>query len=420
LRALHISSTDYLGGASRSAWRLHEGLRRLGCDSQMFVEMKLRSDPEVKRYEPSTAPFERLARTVRGVRLEQILKKYGRSQPFERTLFFNDRTRWGADPVAQIPEADVIHLHWFGGFLDYGAFFRWLPKTTSLVFTLHDMTNFSGGCGFDLGCGKFMTECGACPQLGSRDEKDLSWQVWRRKQKYYAGLAAERVRVVSPCEWMAKEAKRSPLLGRFECPTVPNGLDMDVFRPRDCRVARDFLGIPLDATVVLFLADNINQYRKGSHLLARALARLEAERQIFLLSLGRDPIPELSRFRHAHFDDITNDRALSFVYSAADLFVLPSMADNFPNTALESIACGTPVVAFATGGVPELIRPGVTGLLVKAGDSDGLSDATSRLLGDAGMRAAMAAECRRIAVAEYGVELQAKRYAEIYASLPAA
>jgi glycosyltransferase involved in cell wall biosynthesis len=417
LRTLQISSTDYMGGASRSAWRLHEGLRRLGCESRMFVETKLRSDADVKRYQPSTAPFERLARTVRGVRLERALKKYSRSLPFERTLFADDRTRWGADPVGQIPKSDLIQLHWVGGFLDYGAFFRWLPKTMPLVFTLHDMANFTGGCCFDLECGKFTKGCGACPQLGSRDANDLSRQVWRRKQKYFGGLAPERVRVVAPCAWMANEAKRSELLGRFGCSVIPYGLDLEVFRPRECRVARDVLGIPFDAAVVLFLADNINQYRKGPHVLARALEQLEATREVFLLSLGKDPIPELSRFRHAHFDDITNDRTLSFVYSAADLFVLPSLGDNLPNTGLEAIACGTPVVAFETGGVPEMVRPGVTGLLAPKGDAAKLKEAMVRLLGDPGLRAEMSANCRKIASAEYDLAIQARRYVEIYEEL---
>jgi glycosyltransferase involved in cell wall biosynthesis len=417
LTVVHISSTDYMGGASRSAYRLHDGLRRLGCPSQMFVGAKVRSDPDVKCYRPTTAPLERLARTVRGVRLERDLKKYAATRPFEHTLFADDRTRWRSDPMSQIPKADMVHLHWVGGFIDYSAFFQWLPRTMPLVFTLHDMANFTGGCCFALECGKFMQECGACPQLGSSDRRDLSRDVWRRKHDSYGKLQRDRVHVVAPCRWMADEAKRSPLLGRFASSVVPYGLDLDVFRPRDCRVARDVLGIPFDATVVLFLADNINQYRKGFHVLARVLQEVEATREVFLLSLGKDPTPELSRFRHAHFDDITNDRTLSFVYSAADLFVLPSLGDNLPNTALESIACGTPVVAFETGGVPEMVRPGVSGFLAPRGDGAKLKDAIVRLLDDMGLRAEMGANCRKIAMAEYDLAIQAKRYLEIYEEL---
>jgi glycosyltransferase involved in cell wall biosynthesis len=387
----------------------------------MFVEAKLRGDADVKRYQPSTKAVERLARTLRGVGLQRAYKKYSHSIPTKSTLFADDRTRWGDDPFSQIPsDADVIHLHWVGGFLDYPAFFRWLPKDKPLVVTLHDMANFTGGCCFDLECGKFTESCGACPQLGSNKDGDLTRQIWRRKQNYYSTLNAERVRLVSPCVWMANEAKRSPLFGRFEATVIPNGLDVEVYKPRDCRVSRELLGIPVEAKVVLFLADNISQYRKGSHVLARALEHLETSSEVFLLSLGKDPIPELLRFRHAHFDDITNDRVLSYVYSAADVFVIPSLADNFPNTALESIACGTPVVGFGVGGVPELVRHGITGFVAQAGNAEELKDAVLQLLSDAGKRSEMARECRRVALAEYDVRTQAKRYCEIYQSFDSA
>jgi glycosyltransferase involved in cell wall biosynthesis len=417
LRVVMLSSTDYMGGASRSAYRLHDGLRKLGCESRMFVGAKVRSDPEVQVYRPSTAMPVRLARTLRHLRLQRDLSRYAQTTPFESTLYFDDRTRWGGDPIRQIPDGDVIHLHWVGGFLDYGAFFRWLPKTKPLVVTLHDIANFTGGCCFDLGCDRFTRECGSCPQFGSQDEQDLTRQVWRRKRDFYKALDAERVRLVAPCKWMADQARRSSLFSRFECSVVPNGVDTEVFQPRERRTAREVLGIPVDATVLLFLADNVNMYRKGFHVLARALEDLEAEREVFLLSLGKNLPPQLSRTRHVHFDDITNDRTLSFVYSAADVFMMPSLADNFPNTVLESIACGTPVVAFETGGVPEAVRPGVTGFLAPTGDAVKLKDGALRLLDDPEMRRRLGANCRKMALAEYDVKMQARRYLEIYEAL---
>ena len=419
-RVVMLSSTDYMGGASRSAYRLHEGLRRLGCESRMFVGAKVRSDADVQMYQPSTAMPVRLARTLRHLRLQHEAKKYGRTTPFESTSYSDDRTRWNADPMGQIPRADVVHMHWVGGFVDYGAFFWWLPRTMPLVMTLHDMANFTGGCCFDLGCGKFTGECGACPQLGSHDDRDLARRVWRRKRGFYERLRPERVRIVAPCGWIAKEAKGSALLGRFDCRVIPNGLDTNAFQPRERRASRELVGIPMDATVVLFLADNINMYRKGFHVLAKALQQLEATRPVFLLSLGKDPTPELARFKHAHFDDITNDRTLSFVYSAADVFVLPSLADNLPNTAMEAIACGTPVAAFDTGGVADMVRPGVTGFLAPSGDAAKLKEAMVELLDHPGMRAEMSENCRRIALAEYDSTIQAKRYIELYGELCAA
>jgi glycosyltransferase involved in cell wall biosynthesis len=417
LRITLLSTTDYLGGACRSAYRLHDGLRRLGCQSQLYVGTKVRSDVDVKCYQPTMDFPVRVSRILRQVKLEHELKTCAHSVPIERTFYADDRTRWGADPLKQIPQADVIHLHWVAGFLDYPSFFPWLPKAMPLVWTLHDMANFTGGCCHDLGCRKFMQQCGACPQFGSTDTKDLTRRVWLRKRDHYAALDPAFVRVVTPSAWLAREVGRSPLLSRFNCSVIPYGVDIDTFQPRQRHASRDLLGVPGDATVVLFVADNPAEYVKGFPVLAHALSALGSERQIFLLCLGRGSWADLAGFPHAHFEDITNDRMLSFVYSAADLFVLPSLADNLPNTVLESIACGTPVVGFDVGGVPEMVRPGVTGLLANAGDAGDLKDAMSRLLQDPSKHAELAANCRRIALAEYDSAIQAKRYISIYEEL---
>jgi glycosyltransferase involved in cell wall biosynthesis len=136
-----------------------------------------------------------------------------------------------------------------------------------------------------------------------------------------------------------------------------------------------------------------------------------------LLSLGLGASPALDRFKHTHIPSIGEDGLLSLIYSAADVFVLPSLADNLPNTMLESIACGTPVVASAVGGIPDTVRPGVTGLLVKTGDAAELRSAILGLLGNDSLGAEMSANCRKIALAEYSLELQARRYLEIYEAM---
>ena len=412
-----ISTMDYVGGASRAAYRLHNQLRASGHGSQMFVYLKFTHDSDVRNYKPAENLVSRVRRTARRSSLSREKEKYASSTPFERTFFTDDRTQFGFDLIEQMPDSDVIHLHWTGDFLDYPTFFRWLSKSKPLVWTLHDMANLTGGCCYDLGCGKFTQRCGACPQLGSQDESDLSRQIWLRKRDEFATLDASRVHIVTPSVWLANEVKKSPLMSRFACSVIPYGLDLGVFQPRSRQTARDLFGVPQDAKVILFLADGVGEYRKGFHILAQALTALDSRERPFLLSLGKDPPPGLGDFSRAHFSDITNDRILSFAYSAADLFVAPSLADNLPNTILESMACGTPVVAFDVGGVPDMVRPGVTGLLVPPGDANGLKHAVLSLLVDPAKRAEMSANCRRIALAEYNLLLQAQRYSEIYEAL---
>jgi glycosyltransferase involved in cell wall biosynthesis len=383
----------------------------------MYVRNKSTNDDAVKRFIPSTDSLTFIFRNARRLWLERSLNRYAKTSADDRTYFSDDRTCFQKEATAQIPGSDLLHLHWIAGFLDYGTFFSWLPKEMPVVWTLHDMANFTGGCCYDMGCGKFTQECGECPQLGSKNAHDLTRQVWERKKKYYGLVDASRFHIVTPSRWIGEEAGRSSLLGGFARSVIPYGLDTEVFQPRDRRVAREVLGIPQDAKVVLFVSYEIHAQRKGFALLMEALWGIEAPEKISVLSLGAGPAPEIQGLPSVHVPSLGDDRLLSWVYSAADVFVLPSLADNLPNTMLEAMACGTPVAAFAAGGIPEAVRPGVTGLLARTGDAAELRGAMVELLGNDAKRREMSANCRRIALAEYGLSVQTGRYAELYAGM---
>lgn len=417
MRILHISRADNGGGASRAANRLHEGLRRADEDSRMYVLDKYTGDPLVTQFHASRGRIEWVARNARRLRLNLAQRRYVKTATAERTFFSEDRTPFYVDACRQMPEAELVNLHWVAGFLDLGAFFECLPGEMPLVWTLHDMASFTGGCCYDMDCGKFTQQCGACPQLGSKEERDLTRQVWRRKEKYYGAREAGRFHIVTPSRWLEEEVRSSPLLGRFPRSVIPYGLDTEVFQPRNRGVARDVLGIPQGARVVLFVSHEIHTQRKGFALLMEALAGMQSPGKVFLLSLGAGPAPEIQPLPYVHVPLLGDDRLLSWIYNAADVFVLPSLADNLPNTMLEAMACGTPVVAFETGGIPDAVRPGVTGLLAKTGDSAELRAAMLELLGNDTKRAEMSANCRRIAVAEYDLSVQARRYVELYTEM---
>jgi glycosyltransferase involved in cell wall biosynthesis len=276
------------------------------------------------------------------------------------------------------------------------------------------MNAFTGGCHFDDGCGKHTTGCGGCPQIGSADPGDLSRQIWQRKQAIFKRLEPERLHIIALNRWMADKVKDSPLLGKFPVTVVPNGVDTDVFAPRDARLARDVLRIPQDRHVVLFAADAVNNRRKGFAMLAKGLHDLRAPNSLFLISVGSGAPQLETDIPHLDLGHINDDRLLSLVYSAADVYVIPSLQDNQPNTVLEAMACGTPVVGFGVGGIPDMVRPGITGMLTAAGDVTGLLAAILELLRCDEQRAAMAAACRRIVMHEYTREIQVQRYAELY------
>lgn len=414
MRILHISTSDNVGGAARAACRLHSGLRRIGYDSFMFVAHRYNDDPAVTAFElPMDFPS-RLGRLIRREWITRSFARYRTYRPAGCELFSDSRSQYGADLMDQLPPCDVINLHWIAGFVDYQAYFSRVPQHTPVVWTLHDMNAFTGGCHYDDGCGRYTHKCGACPQLGSTDTADLSRQLWQRKRAIFEEIKPNRLHIVTPSHWLAKEAERSSLFGRFPISVIPNSLDTDVFSRRDRCMARAAFEVPRDARAILFAADSTGNRRKGFALLGQALADLGDLTDLYLISLGSGNPAIGAQIPHLHLGHIGNDRLLSLVYSAADLFVIPSLQDNLPNTVLESLACGTPVVGFAVGGIPDMVRPGVTGLLAPSQDVSALRAAIADLLQDPAERAEMSVNCRCIAVQEYSQQMQAQRYVELY------
>ena len=417
MKVVHISAFDELGGAARAAYRLHAGLRRIGVQSRMFVGDKSSNDDTVTNYVPPNDPWSRLRREMRRRALARSLNGYRIAGPVGLRNFSDDRSIHESDVWRQIPEHDLVHLHWVAGFLDYTAFFAGLSARTPVVWTLHDMNPFTGGCHYDEDCGKFAAACGACPQLGSKDANDLSHQVWQRKRKAFETVSRGRMHVAADSSWLASEARRSSAFAGLPVTAIHYGLDIETFAPRDRLAARSVLGIPADARVVLFGADHIEIQRKGLSFLIEGLAGLPEDSRAFLVSMGRG-VPRLpERLPHLHLGYVSGDRFLSIVYSAADVFAIPSLQEAFGQTALESMACGTPVVGFNVGGIREVVTDGVTGLLVPVRDSGALRDAIGKLLSNAALREELASNCRKTAVGEYTLEIQAKRYVELYQRL---
>ena len=242
LRILHLSTNDGGGGAARAAHRLHTGLRRLGHESTMLVLKRTGDDPAVRKM---TWSDDWRLRLKRSRRRKQVDRDFAACKPLPKAFewFSDDRAESGYDLVRQLPPCDVINLHWVGGFLDHELFWPHLPAGVPVVWRMADMAPLTGGCHYDLGCGKFAAECGACPVLGSTAEHDLSRAVWQRRHAAMAGVADDRLHLVGTSRWIAAESRRSSLLSRFPVTVIPNGLDATDFAPRDQGFARDTLGV---------------------------------------------------------------------------------------------------------------------------------------------------------------------------------
>lgn len=414
MRVVHLNTDDVYGGAGRAASRLHKGLLRMGHHSSMFVSLRGGNDSAVMAFKSPVSLAFRVRRLLRRKTIKMAFERYRHSRPGGLEVFTDDRNENGGAVVDQLPSSDIVNLHWVSGLIDYQSFFPRVLENRPVVWTLHDMNPFTGGCHYDQGCGRYTDCCGACPQLGSKDLNDLSRQIWMRKRKVLDKIKHDQLQFVAPSRWLAREAKQSSLLNGFPVTVIPNSLDTDNFAPRDQGVARKALGIPVEAKVLLFVAQNVNNERKGFPFLVDALKRVAAVKDFQLVSIGSGVTEINGRIEHIHLGNIESDRLLSLIYSAASCLLNVSLQDNFPNTIMESMACGTPAVGFDVGGVPDLIRDGVTGLLAPKGNVDNLRDKILSLLDDKKGREEMSANCRRIAEEEYDLGVQAGEYAKLY------
>ncbi len=382
----------------------------------MLVLKRQSGDKTVSKLNWSNDLTTRFKRRRRVRQIQRDFDPYKATLPPGFEIFSDDRSDAGYDLIRQIPPCDILNLHWVAGLIDHEVFFPHVPEHVPIVWRLADMGALTGGCHYDNGCGKFTARCGACPILGSSVDNDLSRQVWQRKHAALAQVPTERLHLVGTSRWIAGEANKSSLLGRFASTIIPNGLDTEDFAPRDKLFSRDLLGVPRDKKVVLFVADSAENKRKGFACLAGALEGLRDRNDLFLLSVGGSA-PAVGDTPLLHLGRISSDRLLSVAYSAADVFVIPSLQESFGQTVTESMACGTPVVGFNTGGIPDMVRPGVTGYLAAVGDSQALGASIMKVLDHPDKAAALSKNCRRIVLEEYALAVQTQAYLRLYQSL---
>ncbi|MCS4114597.1 glycosyltransferase family 4 protein [Salinibacter ruber] len=411
MKVVHLTTWSTQGGAARAAYRLHQGLQREGVHSRVLAKIKDENDDTVIEWDRARSLPTKAAVFFREHWKRFRLRRYSETRPDGVDVFSQAWTAEGTAVAHALPDADVYHLHWINEFIDPKPFFK--ATDAPVVWTLHDMNPFTGGCHYNAQCRKFEEQCGACPQLGSDDTTDLSRTVWKRKLKaYQTAIQQDRLHVVSPSNWLAEEADSSALFGHASVDVIPHGLDIGTFCPRNTDGIRKALEIPKGHRIVLFVADYSTR-RKGFDLLTSALKLEEAE-NVMLVSIGSDQ-PEMETEQpHLHLGRIESDTLLSVFYSLADLFVIPSRQEAFGQTALEAMACGTPVVGFEVGGIPDMVRPGETGWLAASESARALREAIEAALSDEAERERTGQRCREVVEEEYALGVQAKRYKYLY------
>lgn len=409
MKTLHLNTNDISGGAARAAFRLHKGLQDIGVDSRMLVQFKLGDDVSV------ICPDSKWTKGIALLRptLDALpLKLYS---GWNGTGFSLAYLPEGVASKCATINPDIVHLHWVAdGFLRIDTLRKFRK---SVVWTLHDMWAFTGGCHYDESCGRYKKSCGACPQLKSEKQNDLSRWVWKRKKKAWQGLD---MTIVTPSRWLAECARSSFLFRNHRVEVIPNGLDIKCYKPLNKKLVRDVLGLPQDKKLILFGAMVVfSEPRKGFQFLEPALQNLAqngwSDRAELIVFGASEPVNSPDFELKAHYlGRLYDDISLAMLYAAADVFVLPSIQDNLPNTIMESFACGTPVVAFDATGVKDIVDHKINGYLAKAKDLNDFADGIQWVLADPERCVRLGKKAREKAAKEYALEVQAQRYRDLY------
>jgi glycosyltransferase involved in cell wall biosynthesis len=286
-----------------------------------------------------------------------------------------------------------------------------------IVWTLHDMWPFTGGCHYDEGCGRFQQSCGNCPILSSGREHDLSRDIWGRKKKFWSDVPFV---AVTPSRWLADMARSSSLFKDKRIEVIPNGIDTDKYQPLDKRVAREAYGLPQDKHLVLFSAfSGTTDKRKGNQFLVPALRKMAstgwAEKTELVVIGEHAPLnpPELGMKVH-YLGYLRDEVSKVLLNSAVDVTVAPSVQENLSNSVMESLACGTPVVAFKIGGMPDMIDHQRSGYLARPFEFDDLAVGITWVLENAERHRMLSQHARKTAVERYALKAVANLYLALY------
>lgn len=409
MKILHISTKDLEGGAARAAYRLHQGLQKINLDSQMLVQTKVSEDSTVVA--PQTIVDNTIGK-VGGI-LDTIPQRF-----YRRHTKISFSTQWLPDTIlSQITqlEPDLINLHWI-----HNSHLRieTLSKLRKpIVWTLHDMWPFTGGCHYDQDCGRYVESCGACPQLKSNNNCDLSRWTWQRKSQAWKNVD---LTIVTPSKWLAKCASSSSLFKNLRVEVIPNGLDLQIYKPIKRQIVRSLLNLPQNKHLVLFGAIKAtSDRRKGFHLLETALQKLcqlgwQDKIELIVVGASQSDNQIDLDFKTHYLGKLSDDISLAQVYAASDVFVAPSLQDNLPNTVLEAIACGTPCAAFKIGGMPEIIDHQQNGYLAQPFEIEDLAKGIAWMLENKERHRQLCIRAREKAEKEFTQALQAHRYASLY------
>lgn len=413
MKVLMVNTYENKGGAAVATKRLMQALNNNGVKAKMLVAEKQTDSIEV-------VGMDRHWQSMMTFLLERI-DIWLHLRLNKRHLWELDSARWGMD-ITRLPEfqeADVIHLSWINhGMLSLSGIRKILESGKPVVWTMHDLWPAMGVCHYARGCTAYKTECRNCPLLpGGGSKCDLSTRRFRRKLKLYKG---SDIHFVSCSKWLADEARQSALFADVSLESIPNPIDTHLFRPTDKTEARRRIGLPVDKRIVLFVSQSLTDERKGMAYFVRAMERLvakhpemKADTAVALLGGHSEELVAQLPLEAYSLGYVSDQKRITEVYNSADVFVLPSLEDNLPNTIMEAMACGVPCVGFNVGGIPEMIDHRENGYVAAYKDADDLEAGIRWVLAEADWQQ-LSQSCLHKVKSCYSQQAVAMRYKEVY------
>lgn len=401
MKILIVNAQDIKGGAARAAYRLHESLTLAGIDSNMLVQIKDGQNSKV------TGPSSKLKIGFNLIKptldsLPLMNYKNRMKVPFSTSSF----SFFSLVEKINSMKPDLVHLHWVcrGMFtIDELQHIK-----APIVWSLHDMWPFTGGCHYDEECGLYRSHCGRCPILNSRNTKDISYKIFKRKLSSYSKIP--NITIIGLSRWLENEAKKSLIFKDRKVVNLPNPINTKQYKPLNKSFCRDLWGLPRDKKLVLFGAMSATgDTRKGYIELVNAISELTRDDLEFVIfgSEAENDSPS-----NMHFvGSLNDDTSLISLYNAADLFILPSKQENLANTVLESLSCGTPIVAFNIGGNSDMVEHCVNGYLAKPFDALDLAKGINWCLDE---NYEIISENARLKAESFSYENVAKDYIKLY------
>lgn len=421
-------NTDLKGGAATAAKRLHLSLLKNRIDSRFHYHPDYHDEsaiPDRQDTFQSLAPCEPtgiakwIERRETKSKRNRNYRKHFANRPKDREIFSTPWQR-GWTPCGKNDACEIVHLHWILSWLDLSTFLRSFPKKQPIVWTLHDMNTITGGCHHSDECEKFKTVCQSCIQIDNPGIRDISRKVFDYKKKLFKH---RNIHFVTPSKWMENNVRESSL-GQYATTirTIRNGLDLTLFQPFEKNDSRHELAIPTTQPVIGFGAASLSNNRKGFQDLLKALQLLANDMpttEITVLVFGVDDlqIPPIPGIKFLSLGYLSTPIQQQKAYSAMDLFVLPSWAENMPQTAVEAMACGTPVLAYDIGGVPEIVIPNQTGLLAKHRDPVDLANKIRNAIGQSERMTDWGKNGRRLIEKQFSLQESHNQYMELYRSV---